>query len=835
MPAKQIIEKIVGADGLTLTDSYQNANSNHNTLRGIDGSGNPIFVQAGTNVTISGGLISSTGGGGSGLVPDYESITATGSNQSGAAPVGVFNFLRIDAGTPGGLRLTGSLPDNTLVAIDNNHTNIAKIYPQTGNQIDALGTNNPYLLNPGDSADFITSTIPAIFDPAATGADITLSGATATSTITSANESTFVNTSAAPGSLKYIEFVYQTGDGVGGYPFFGAANGNNSTFFNAHVGATSQGFGIEPAGGSSVNGVTAVVSTPPFVVGDVIGIAIDLVNGHAWVSINGVYPGGGDPATDTNPTFTGLTGTWYPGVSFWNSAGGQSAIVKSTLATFTTPPPTGFTPFNSNQWFSFAPSASGSTEIYESLTSNSTPTPIGDFNFVNVTANTSGPYTNDSIILTPWEFNKVIVVNNIIGQADYINTGDQLQILPASGEQFDVLGIDVAYTLGPGDTVFFKGSDVPGQWYSYGRTFNAIGDALTVASLTSLSFITAAGDLTAGTGQPGTNFSAINSGLGTEVRGYNFTAASTGTGQYFSIIAGNSFGSTIWDENFNLYVQGPNSFAPANGNGGIYYDGSGLQQMISTTLGGFTNVDPTPNDQAGAIAGNYALGLTGGNSVGSMFEYDDITVSGSVFLNTAILAYNPGDMTGVRTQQVMAKNSAGGLLYIFPNSGGQIDSLGVDQPLILTDKDIYILIGTGDIWISLYLGNTGSQTNALLALHGQGVGGVPAIVAGAGAGTSPTVTITANSTNTEGVISIVSGALPSAASVIATITLADAFAFPNKIVPVITPGNAAAALLSGATAVFAAGSSTTQWVIDSGTTGLTGATTYLFNYHVRGN
>lgn len=126
---------------------------------------------------------------------------------------------------------------------------------------------------------------------------------------------------------------------------------------------------------------------------------------------------------------------------------------------------------------------------------------------------------------------------------------------------------------------------------------------------------------------------------------------------------------------------------------------------------------------------------------------------------------------------------------------------------------------------------TTSACRDLRLSHVLAGGTAPTISAGAGAGTSPTVTVVSGSQDMAGQLSIVTGTTPTGSAVIATITFNRAF--PTGAWPVISPANAAAAGV-GANGVFAIGASTTTWTLNSTAVGLTGATTYLWNYSVKG-
>lgn len=109
----------------------------------------------------------------------------------------------------------------------------------------------------------------------------------------------------------------------------------------------------------------------------------------------------------------------------------------------------------------------------------------------------------------------------------------------------------------------------------------------------------------------------------------------------------------------------------------------------------------------------------------------------------------------------------------------------------------------------------------------------PGIAAGTGAGTSPTVSI--SGTDVDGDVTVTTGTIPVGSNAtIATITFASGYSYPNHVYPMITPANALTAALSGITMVYTTGG-TSSWVITSGTTALTAATTYVWHYNVSGN
>lgn len=118
-------------------------------------------------------------------------------------------------------------------------------------------------------------------------------------------------------------------------------------------------------------------------------------------------------------------------------------------------------------------------------------------------------------------------------------------------------------------------------------------------------------------------------------------------------------------------------------------------------------------------------------------------------------------------------------------------------------------------------------TGPIRVLHVVGNSGSPVITAGAGAGGSPTVFV--SGTDLAGIVLVTTGTTPTASAVVATITFS--IAYLNNTFIQLSPAGANAALLTGVTAVYPSGA-TTNFTINSGPTGLTPGTAYIWYYSV---
>lgn len=86
---------------------------------------------------------------------------------------------------------------------------------------------------------------------------------------------------------------------------FGAGSSFATTYWTSWTGVTTNG--APPANSA----VTA---------GNVYMFALDLPSGRFWAGQNGTWYNAGNPATGANPAATGITGTVYPGVTFFASS-----------------------------------------------------------------------------------------------------------------------------------------------------------------------------------------------------------------------------------------------------------------------------------------------------------------------------------------------------------------------------------------------------------------------------------------------------------------------------------------------------------------------------------
>jgi len=123
----------------------------------------------------------------------------------------------------------------------------------------------------------------------------------------------------------------------------------NSDIGTSHFIRTEDGFGVEAKGtirytkiGSSDSEIIAYL--PVWITNNVVGIAYDLYSGDFWVSIDGVWVGGGTPGIDATPAVSGLNISLplYPAVNVYSYTIVQYITAHFAEADFTYTPPAGF-------------------------------------------------------------------------------------------------------------------------------------------------------------------------------------------------------------------------------------------------------------------------------------------------------------------------------------------------------------------------------------------------------------------------------------------------------------------------------------------------------------
>lgn len=144
----------------------------------------------------------------------------------------------------------------------------------------------------------------------------------------------------------------------------GAASAETRTYqfgswFNSFNGGVVQ-YGTSQA----ITGGTNWTSASQPAANDIIMVAVDMDNGSMWVGKNGTWfnsSGTANPATNTDPRWTSLTGTtWFPYMAGYGSVSPVTCRANFGQRAFSYTPPTGFKALNTTNIASAAVTTSGS-------------------------------------------------------------------------------------------------------------------------------------------------------------------------------------------------------------------------------------------------------------------------------------------------------------------------------------------------------------------------------------------------------------------------------------------------------------------------------------------
>jgi carbohydrate esterase-like sialic acid-specific acetylesterase len=246
-----------------------------------------------------------------------------------------------------------------------------------------------------------------------------------------------------------------------------------------------------------------------------------------------------------------------------------------------------------------------------------------------------------------------------------------------------------------------------------------------------------------------------------------------------------------------------------------YWNGSSSltssSNFLFSTTGPAFSVGTTNTQGVLNLGGNKDLSSSGVQSYFAGATYTDQSTSSGGTSSSFDINY-------IAAPTIAAANTS----VTFP----AISTLGIDAPstgsnATITKKYALTLNGTG-----ANLGMNGFIEGAYQIRSSAASGAT--IAAGAGSGTGASGSVSGN--DMAGKIDITTGSSPSTSATIVTITFNAAYSSAPTVI--LTPGNAASAALTGGTQVFVSSTSTTNFVVLSGSTALGASTQYIWYYHV---
>ena len=238
----------------------------------------------------------------------------------------------------------------------------------------------------------------------------TLSKAASTFTCAAGNTAIF-GTMAASGKMYYEATVDSLGSGT-------------SSSAGIIVGITSDASRVPSAGVGNANdyayagfsglkyvlGAQSAYGSAWETVGKVVGVAVDMVNGKIWFSVDGVWQASGDPVTGLNPAASGIdtSKSWVPVIG--DNSADRNPVMTANFGqrAFAYTPPTGF----------------------QSFCTKNMPTPIISMSKQHMDVKT---YTGNGANLQVGEIQKAVDLATIQNSLRFKGTGNNLTKTLAAG------------------------------------------------------------------------------------------------------------------------------------------------------------------------------------------------------------------------------------------------------------------------------------------------------------------------------------------------------------------------------------------------------------------
>lgn len=328
--------------------------------------------------------------------------------------------------------------------------------------------------------------------------------------------------------------------------------------------------------------------------------------------------------------------------------------------------------------------------------------------------------------------------------------------------------------------------------------------------------------------------------------------------EYFDILTGGNVGIGTTTPSQKLVVVGSIQQTAAT-NSFAAFDATG--KLIATTTPGGSGV-------TGGTNGKVAV-FTSATTLGTGDLLDNLTVSGvnatssTVNFNIqgtgSLNPFNVASSTGTSEFTINANgtvliqpNATSSTAFLIKNPSGA-STLLEDQTATFAQMNVgttttqniatlYVLGGNGTSTADIFqtASSSGqsyfkSQSNGLIGMYGglYGFGSTPTFATSTGAGGTTASSFTVTGTNIAGTLALTTATAPSGSAAVGTMTTANNISFPNKWICTLTPDNAVTALLSGVTMVYLT-QTTNTFTVNAGSSGLTGATAYLWNYNCGG-
>lgn len=230
-----------------------------------------------------------------------------------------------------------------------------------GTMFDAFGlfdniSNNKSITEHFDSQDVVAffpagfeawgNTFEVSMDVAGSNANLFFSNQNLTiQRVTAANQGATAKADHALCINNDAEYFEIRVDGGSTSPFmlYGLTRSTSSTALGVGPGSDPDTYGYYQQTGEKYNNNILTAFGASLADGDIAGIAVRKSTGKIWFARNNVWQDSGDPATDSNPAFSGVTGDLFAAVNLWRKdAPAHVATMRFKRAHQTYTPPAGF-------------------------------------------------------------------------------------------------------------------------------------------------------------------------------------------------------------------------------------------------------------------------------------------------------------------------------------------------------------------------------------------------------------------------------------------------------------------------------------------------------------
>jgi len=479
----------------------------------------------------------------------------------------------------------------------------------------------------------------ATWNPADKDAGITLSGgdliATTTGTAWDAVRSTL---SKSTGKWYWEILAGTTANAI-----YGCMQSGDAL---TYPGATATGYGYRQTG-QKYNSASASGYGDSWLIGDVIGVALDLDSGKIWFSKNNAWQASGDPVAGTNEAFSGVGGTQYPGVGIYTN--GNYCTARFIVGDLSYSPPTGYTAVGGaggGQNTMIDADPDGSVILYFAGSAKLTTTTTG--------STLTGVLISDGLTM---------------GDTEYLTLG--------AGPDGTIYsdGTSLVFGNGAHDEVFATMTD-DGAVDLYHDNVNVFETTATGAQVTqTLKLNTAASQIVNSAGETAIE---INANGNVELyydNGLKFETTTNGATLTGVLI---SDGLTLGDNEYITLGAGPDALIYSDGTSYLVTNGAGTEYMIAATQNGavelyYDNVKTVNTYTSGTLKG---LQVTDGTDIGSL-----VISNGDLYLRAETSAKHVvlvGDDTGADHTILDGNPTAGVALYYDGSIGLNVTAVGID-------------------------------------------------------------------------------------------------------------------------------------------------------------